>query len=176
MWSFCSLRYSISYSHVCEVGTQEREENERGGRRAGVAQTLACSQEQWRRSRKNPRECLLSREAAYNKCWERRRYMLIHTPTHFTHCLLCSPPTLPPSCSELCARIKNLMCVYVYVCVCAMPFIPHPEHFLFRGPSHVEQSPRATPTCAIQHARSADDRRCHPNCYQVCFTLHKTKG
>ena len=138
-----------------------------------VVQTLACSQKQWWRSRKNPSECLLSRETACNNCWERRRHAwythyahphimhthTLYTPTHYAHrdmtCLLCSPPALPPSCSEHCTIIRNLMCV----CVCVWnAIIPHPEHFLFRGPSHVEQSPRASPTCATQHARPAGDK------------------
>ena len=102
-----------------------------------VVQTLACSQKQWWRSRKNPSECLLSRETACNNCWERRRHAwythyahphimhthTLYTPTHYAHrdmtCLLCSPPALPPSCSEHCTIIRNLMCVCV--CVCEMP-------------------------------------------------------
>ena len=85
----------------------------------------------------------------------------IYIPTQYTHCdmkcLLCSPPALPPSCSEHCTRIKNLMCVCVCVCV-HNAIIPYPEHFLFCGPSHVEQSPRASPTCTTQHARSAGNK------------------
>ena len=106
---------------VCEVDTREREENEgeKGMGRREVVQTLACSQEQWRRSRKNPSECLLSREAAYNKCWERRRDVLVHTHTLDT--LLRELLTLFSSNAStilfraLCAQESKIWCVYVFV-------------------------------------------------------------
>lgn len=164
MWSFCSLRYIISYT--CEVGSHERD-----GGRVGVAQTLACSQKQWWRSRKNPSECLLSREAACNNCWERRKRHEWYTPTHTLY--IPTQYTYPHNIHTVTWNAYSALLQHFHhlaqstvqeseiwcVCVCVHnAIIPYPEHFLFCGPSHVEQSPRASPTCTTQHARSAGNK------------------
>ena len=135
MWSFCSLRYIISYTcvkwgHMRGMGggwgwhrPWLAHRSNDGGPEKTLASVCCPGKQHAIIAGRGGRDMHGTHPHTHYTYPHNIHTHTIYIPTQYTHCdmkcLLCSPPALPPSCSEHCTRIKNLMCVCV--CVCTMP-------------------------------------------------------